>query len=44
VPEAPNVQERLAKAAQVLSTLNENLFDFIDFVVKKAANDPQIKM
>jgi hypothetical protein len=31
----PNFQERMAKAAQVLSNLSKNFFDFFDFAVKK---------
>jgi hypothetical protein len=34
-PRAPNFQERIAKAVQVLSNLNESLFDFL-FVVKNS--------
>jgi hypothetical protein len=33
--EAPNFPERMAKTPQVLSSLNENFFDFFDFAVKK---------
>jgi hypothetical protein len=33
--EAPNFPERMTKTAQVLSSLNENFFDFFDFAVKK---------
>jgi hypothetical protein len=33
--EPPNFPERMAKTAQILSNLNENLFDFFDFAVKK---------
>jgi hypothetical protein len=33
--EAANFPERMAKTAQVLSSLNENFFDFFDFAVKK---------
>jgi hypothetical protein len=33
--EAPNFPGRMAKTAQVLSNLNENLFDFFDFAVTK---------
>jgi hypothetical protein len=34
-PGALNCQQRMAKTAQVLSNLNENLFDFFDFAVYK---------
>jgi hypothetical protein len=33
--EAPSFPERMTKTAQVLSSLNENFFDFFDFAVKK---------
>jgi hypothetical protein len=33
-PEALNCQQRMAKTAQVLSSLNENFFDFFDLAVK----------
>jgi hypothetical protein len=33
-PEALNCQQRMAKTAQVLSNLNENLFNFFDLAVK----------
>jgi hypothetical protein len=33
-PEELNCQQRMAKTAQVLSNLNENLFDFFDLAVK----------
>jgi hypothetical protein len=32
---SPYFPERMAKTAQVLSSLNENFFDFFDFAVKK---------
>ncbi|MDR1319199.1 MAG: hypothetical protein LBJ90_06195 [Treponema sp.] len=35
MPEVPNFRERMAKIVQVLSNLNENLFDFFAFAVKK---------
>jgi hypothetical protein len=35
VPEALNCQQGMAKTTQVLSNLNENFFDFLDFVVKQ---------
>jgi hypothetical protein len=35
MPEAPNFQERMATVVQVLSNLDENLFDLFDFEVKK---------
>jgi hypothetical protein len=31
----PNFQEKMVKAAQILGNLNENIFDFFDFAVKK---------
>jgi hypothetical protein len=34
--EAPNFPERMAKTVQVLSSLNENFFDFFDFAVKNS--------
>jgi hypothetical protein len=33
-PEELNCQQRMAKTAQGLSNLNENLFDFFDLAVK----------
>jgi hypothetical protein len=33
--EPPNFPEIMAKTAQILRNLNENLFDFFDFAVKK---------
>jgi hypothetical protein len=32
---SPNFPERMAKTAQILSRLNEKVFDFFDFAVKQ---------
>jgi hypothetical protein len=42
--EPPNFPERIAKTAQVLNNLNENLFDFFDFAVKEFCGSSLVLM
>jgi hypothetical protein len=42
--EAPNFPERMTKTAQVLSSLNENFFDFFDFAVKQFCESSVVLM